>query len=120
MELKYSKSHEWVKETDDNTVLVGITEFAQKELGEIVFLNLFEPGDQIEVNESFGDVESVKAVSDLISPVNGRIVKINEELFDSPELINENALEAWLIEVEDYTLDDTLMTLEEYNEFVEE
>ena len=118
MELKYSESHEWIKETDDNTVIIGITEFASRELGEIVFVNLFEVGDEVEIDEPFGDVESVKAVSDLVSPVNGTIVKINEELFDSPELINENALDAWMIEVEDYTLADNLMTLEEYEEFV--
>ncbi|HHX52116.1 MAG TPA: glycine cleavage system protein GcvH [Erysipelothrix sp.] len=119
MELKYSKSHEWIKETDDNTVIIGITEFAQSELGEIVFVNLFEVGDEVELDEPFGDVESVKAVSDLVSPVSGTIVKVNENLLDSPELVNENANEAWMIEVENYTLDENLMTLDEYNEFIE-
>lgn len=118
MELKYSKSHEWIKETEDNTAIIGITDFAQSELGEIVFVNLFEVGDEVTIDEAFGDVESVKAVSDLISPVTGTIIKINEELLDSPELINEKANDTWMIEVENYTLDENLMTLDEYNEFI--
>lgn len=118
MEIKYSPSHEWIKETEDNTVLIGITDFAQKELGEIVFVNLFEVDDEVTADDPFGDVESVKAVSDLLSPVNGTIVRVNEALFDSPELINQAADDTWMIEVKDYTLADNLMSLDEYNELI--
>lgn len=120
MAIKYTQSHEWIKETDDNTVLIGITDFAQSELGEIVFVNLNEVDDEVTSNEPFGDVESVKAVSDLLSPVDGTIVKVNEELFDQPELINQDASNTWLIEVKDYTLGDDLMSEEEYKAFVKE
>ncbi len=116
----YSKSHEWIKFLDDTTALIGITDFAQSELGDIVFVNLPEVEDTIEVEDSFADVESVKAVSDIYSPVAGTVSKINEELFDSPELINESPYDAWLIEVSDITEKDDLLTAEEYEAFLSE
>ncbi len=119
MELKYSQSHEWILETENNTVIIGITDFAQSELGEIVFVNLSEVGDEVEINEPFGDVESVKAVSDLISPVNGTILKVNETLLDAPEAINQDANNTWMIEVEGYTLEENLMNLQEYQAYIE-
>lgn len=85
-ELKYSKSHEWVK-TEDGVVVVGISDYAQDALGDLVFVNLPEVGDSVTAGEAFGDVESVKAVSDLICPVSGTVCAINEELVDSPELL---------------------------------
>ena len=83
-ELKYSKDHEWVKFEGD-TAIIGISDFAQDALGDVVFINLPGEGDEVTASESFGDVESVKAVSDLISPVSGVVLEINEELEDSPE-----------------------------------
>lgn len=120
MEMKYSVDHEWVKETEDGSVLVGITDYAQKELGEIVFVNLFEVGDEVSAGDPFGDVESVKAVSDLLSPVSGTILKVNEDLLDQPELINSDANNTWMIEVENFTLADELMTQEEYENYIKE
>ena len=117
-ELKYSKSHEWVK-LDGGTAVVGLTDFAQSELGDLVFVNLPEVGDTVEAGAVFGDVESVKAVSDVYSPVTGEVTEINEELLDSPELINDNAYEAWFIKVKDVSATEELLTAEEYKAFVE-
>lgn len=117
-ELKYSKSHEWVKMVDDTTALIGITDYAQNALGDIVFINLPESGDSVESESVFGDTESVKAVSDLMSPVTGTVTKFNEELLDSPEKINEDAYAAWLIEVSDISAFEELMNAEEYESFV--
>ena len=116
--LRYSKSHEWVK-LDGGTAVVGLTDFAQSELGDLVFVNLPEVGDTVEAGEVFGDVESVKAVSDVYSPVTGEVTEINEELLDSPELINDNAYEAWFIKVKDVSATEELLTAEEYKAFVE-
>ena len=123
MELKkdalYAKSHEWVV-MDGDTATVGISDYAQSELGDLVFVNLPEPGDEVEAGETFADVESVKAVSDIYSPVSGTVAEINEELLDSPELINENANAAWFMKVEkvtDHTAD--LLSPEAYEAFCE-
>jgi glycine cleavage system H protein len=102
-ELNYTKSHEWVKLIDEKTALAGISDYAQSELGSIVFVNLPEAGDEVTVGEPFADVESVKAVSEIFSPVTGRVVEVNEALADQPELINSDPYEAWLIKVEDIT-----------------
>lgn len=99
-DLKYSEDHEWIK-VDGNTATIGITDFAQSELGDIVFVELPEEGDDISTGDSFGSVESVKTVSELYAPVSGKVVAINEELEDSPELVNENPYEgAWMLKVE--------------------
>lgn len=87
-DLRYSKEHEWVKD-EDGKVRIGITEFAQDELGDIVFVELPEVGDELELDEPFGSVESVKTVSELYAPVSGKVVEVNEELEDSPELVND-------------------------------
>ena len=97
--LQYSRSHEWMSQEDDIAV-VGITDFAQHELGDVVFINLPEVGDEVTAGEAFGDVESVKAVSDLISPVSGTVTEVNEALEDEPELINQDAYENWIIKVQ--------------------
>lgn len=98
--LKYSEEHEWVK-VDGNKVTIGITEFAQSELGDIVFVELPSVGDEIQLDDPFGSVESVKTVSELYAPVTGKVVKVNEELEDSPEKVNESAYEAgWMLVVE--------------------
>src|ERR1044072_7383846 len=96
-DLRYSKEHEWVK-VEGATMVIGITDFAQIELGDIVFVELPEVGDRITLNEPFGTVESVKTVSDLYAPVSGTVVKVNEELSDNPEYVNESAYEnAWMV-----------------------
>ena len=116
--LLYSKSHEWVKEEGD-IAIIGLTDFAQSELGDLVYLNLPEEGDEVSVGESFSDVESVKAVSDVYSPVSGIVCEINEELLDAPEKINEEPYEAWFIKVKDITEKEELLSAEEYEAFVE-
>ncbi len=98
--LKYSQTHEWVKTLDDGTVEIGLTDYAQNALGSLVFVNLPEEGDGVEAGQSFGDVESVKAVSDVFSPVTGTVKEINEELLDHPERINQDPYGAWFIRVE--------------------
>ncbi|MEH7304523.1 glycine cleavage system protein GcvH [Neobacillus drentensis] len=99
--LLYSKEHEWVLQVDGNRVRIGISDFAQKQLGDIVFVETLEVDDEVTANESMGTIESVKAVSDLYSPVSGTVVTVNVELGDAPETINEHPFEAgWLVEVE--------------------
>nr|WP_308626831.1 glycine cleavage system protein GcvH [uncultured Eisenbergiella sp.] len=116
---KYSKSHEWVLPDGEGTVRIGLTDYAQKALGDLVFVNLPEPGDRVSAGEPFGDVESVKAVSDVYSPVTGIVEAVNEELLDSPELINSDANEAWLIKVRDITDQEELMDAAAYEAFAE-
>lgn len=121
-ELKYSEEHEWVK-VEGNKVHVGITDFAQSELGDIVFVELPEVGDEITADEPFGSVESVKTVSELYAPVSGKVIEINENLDDAPELVNESPYEkAWMIVVElsDESELDNLMTAEKYQEMISE
>ena len=117
-ELKYTKSHEWVKEEGEEMV-IGLTDYAQSELGDLVFVNLPEEGDELTVGEAFADVESVKAVSDVYAPVAGTVSEINEELLDAPEKINEAPYEAWLVRVKDVTEKEALLSAEEYQAFVE-
>lgn len=117
-ELRYSEEHEWVRE-EDGKYRIGITHFAQSELGDIVFVELPEVGDQLKSDEPFGSVESVKTVSELYAPVTGKVIAVNEELEDSPELVNESPYEgAWmvLVEIEDKAELDALMTAEQYEE----
>ena len=116
---KYSKSHEWVLPDGEGTVRIGLTDYAQKALGDLVFVNLPEPEDRVSAGEPCGDVESVKAVSDVYSPVTGIVEAVNEELLDSPELINSDANEAWLIKVKDITDQEELMDAAAYEAFVE-
>lgn len=117
--LMYSKSHEWVKLLEDGTALIGITDYAQDALGDLVFVNLPEAGDDVTAGESFADVESVKAVSDVFSPVTGTVAEINEELLDAPELLNEDPYGAWMIKVENITDKEELINAEEYIAFYE-
>ncbi|MEN2465577.1 glycine cleavage system protein GcvH [Ornithinibacillus sp. JPR2-1] len=121
-DLLYSKEHEWVKK-EGNTVRVGITDFAQDELGDIVFVELPEVGDEIQVDEPFGSVESVKTVSELYAPISGKIVEVNTDLEDSPELVNEAPYEgAWMIVIEpsDESELDNLLSPEAYKEIIEQ
>ena len=97
--LLYSESHEWVK-VDGNVAVIGITDFAQHAMGDLSYVDMPEVDDEIEAGEEFGAVESVKAASDLYSPVSGTVVEINEELEDTPELLNQDAFANWIIKVE--------------------
>ena len=97
--LYYSESHEWVK-VEGNVAIVGITDFAQHAMGDLSYVDMPEVDDEFEKGEEFGAVESVKAASDLFSPVSGTVVEINEALEDTPELLNENAFENWIMKVE--------------------
>ena len=114
-ELKYSKTHEWVKE-EDGVYVIGISDFAQHALGDIVFINLPAEGDDVVAGEAFGDVESVKAVSDIVSPVSGKICEVNEELADSPELLNSDPYGSWIIKVEDIGDKEELLNAADYEE----
>lgn len=119
VDLKYSKSHEWVK-YEDGVAIVGISDFAQDALGDVVFVNLPAVGDEVTAGESFGDVESVKAVSDLISPVSGVVCEINEDLEDAPESLNESPYGAWIIKVENVTEEEDLLDAAAYETFCAE
>ena len=101
--LSYTKSHEWVLFAADGSAKVGLTDHAQDALGDLVFVNLPQVGDALTCGEALGDVESVKAVSDVYSPVSGTVKAVNEDLLDAPEAINADPYGAWLVEVEDIT-----------------
>ena len=116
--LKYTKSHEWVLENADGTVTVGLTDYAQQELGDLVFVNLPAAGDEVTAGEPLGDVESVKAVSDVFCPVSGVVAEVNEELLDAPQLINEQPYEAWMIKVENVSGSEELLSAAEYEAFI--
>ena len=112
-ELKYTKDHEWLK-MEGNVAVVGITDFAQNSLGDIVFINLPQEGDAVTAGESFGDVESVKAVSDVMSPVSGAISAVNSDLEDAPENLNSDPYGAWIIKVENITGQEDLLDAAAY------
>jgi glycine cleavage system H protein len=117
---RYLESHEWI--TTDSPARVGITEFAQDELGDVVFVELPETGETVTAGESFGVIESIKAVSDLYAPVSGEVVAVNEALFDRPELVNEDAFgDGWMLElrVDDGDALDDLLSADEYREQIE-
>lgn len=118
-ELQYTKSHEWLR-YEDGVAVIGISDFAQDALGDVVFVNLPAVGDEVIAGESFGDVESVKAVSDLICPVSGVVCAINEELDDSPENLNEDPYGAWIIKVEQVTGEEDLLDAAAYEAFCAE
>ena len=119
VELKYTKDHEWLKMEGDIAV-IGISDFAQDALGDVVFINLPEVGDTVTAGESFGDVESVKAVSDVNSPVTGVVVEVNEDLADSPENLNSDPYGSWIIKVEQVTETEDLMDAAAYEAFCAE
>ena len=117
-ELKYTKSHEWLR-MEDGVAVVGITDFAQDALGDVVFINLPQEGDETTAGESFGDVESVKAVSELICPVTGTVCAVNEDLMDAPELLNQDPYAAWIIKVDKVTDTEEMLEADEYEAFCE-
>jgi glycine cleavage system H protein len=121
-DLRYSEEHEWVK-TEGEKVRVGITHFAQAELGDIVFVELPEVGDTLTADQPFGSVESVKTVSELYAPISGKVVEVNDELNDNPEFVNESPYEkAWMVVIEpaDVSELDKLMSPEEYDQMINE
>ena len=118
-ELKYTKTHEWVRFTDEGTAYIGITDYAQDQLGDLVFVNLPAAGDDLTAGEPFADVESVKAVSDVNSPVTGTVREVNEDLADAPERMNEAPYEAWFVLAEGITGQAELMDAQAYEAFVE-
>ena len=118
-ELKYTKSHEWVKE-DGDSLLVGLTDFAQSELGDIVFINMPFEDDKLQAGETFADVESVKAVGEILSPTDGIVAEVNEALVDAPEQINQAPYEAWIIRIKDASNMEALLTAEEYENLIKE
>ena len=117
-ELKYVKSHEWIKVEGDQA-RIGISDYAQDALGDLVFVNLPEVGDEVEAGDGFADVESVKAVSDIYSPVSGIVAAVNEELMENPEKINVDPYGAWLILVEKITETEECMDAAQYREYIE-
>lgn len=118
-ELKYTKDHEWLKMEGDVAV-VGITDFAQNALGDVVFINLPQEGDEVTAGESFGDVESVKAVSDVMSPVSGIISAVNTDLEDAPENLNSDPYGSWIIKIEGISDTEDLMDAAAYEAFCAE
>ena len=118
-ELKYSKDHEWVRMVGDTTALVGITDFAQSELGDLVFINLPQEGDDVTADEPFCDVESVKAVSDVVSPVTGVVEEANTELEDEPQKLNEDPYGAWIAKIKDISAFGELLSAGEYEAFIQ-
>ncbi|MCS7207589.1 MAG: glycine cleavage system protein GcvH [Dehalococcoidia bacterium] len=119
--LRYTKEHEWVRLLDDGTALVGITYFAQDQLGDVVFLNLPKPGDRVVQMKKMGEVESVKAVSDLFSPISGEVLEVNREAVEHPEVINQDPYgKGWLLKVRpsDPKELNALLTAQEYEAYV--
>ena len=119
-ELKYTKTHEWIRFEDETTAYIGITDYAQDQLGDLVFANLPVEGDEVCAGEAFADVESVKAVSDVISPVTGTVDEVNEELADEPQMMNQTPYDAWFVKVKDITETEELLTADEYQKLIEE
>lgn len=120
-DLYYTNDHEWLK-VNGNQAYIGITDFAQEQLGDIVYVELPELDDELVKDDAFSAIESVKAASDIYMPVDGTIVEVNEELLDAPELINTDAYENWIVKIElsDKSQLDDLMTSEEYEELIAE
>ncbi len=119
-ELLYTKEHEWAK-IEDNTAIVGITDFAQSQLGDIIFIEFPNIGDQFTKNEIFGEIEAVKTVSELYIPLSGKIIEINDKLEDSPEIVNSDPyVDGWIIRVELFNMDEknNLMTASSYREII--
>ncbi len=122
-ELKYSKDHEWVKIEGNDSALIGITEFATDSLGDVVFIELPDIGTKITQFEKIGEIESVKAVSDIFTPISGKIIEQNNELINNPELINNSPFEdGWMFKVENINTDelDNLMNSDEYDQLIKE
>lgn len=113
---KYAKTHEWVKDLGNGLFEIGLSDYAQKEMGDIIYLDLPQAGDELKAGESFADLESVKAVSGIQSPINGTVKEVNDEVASSPDLINKSPNESWIIRAEGAIPEGTLLSAEEYQE----
>ena len=122
-EIRYSKEHEWVKSTEEGLVLIGVTNFAQEQMGDVVYVEIDDVGTSCDQFAKVGEIESVKAVSDLYTPIGGEIVEINQELINNPELVNNDPLnQGWMLKIKvlDIQEIDNLMTEEEYNKYIQQ
>lgn len=119
-DLFYAETHEWVKFNDDGTALVGISDHAQDAMGDVAFVNLCDEGESLSAGDVLGDIESIKAVSDVYSPVGGTVTRVNDELLDSPELLNSAPYDSWLVELTDVVKNDALMDADAYEAFIAE
>lgn len=120
-DLRYSKEHEWVRVASDGTVFIGITRFAAESLGDVVFIDIPEPGKPLEQFKKLGEIESVKAVSDLFSPVSGQVLERNQAALDNPQLVNDSPYDkGWLLKVSlrNRAELDTLMTVQQYEQYL--
>jgi glycine cleavage system H protein len=120
-DLRYTKEHEWLRPHDDGTATIGITDFAQNELGDIVFIEINETGEELDQDEVFGSVEAVKTVSELFLPVQGTVTGVNDKLKDNPELVNEDPYgEGWMVKIKmsNPADADSLLTADEYSQIV--
>lgn len=118
--LKYTKTHEWIEYLEEGRIRTGVTDYAQDALGSLVFVNLPDEGDEVTAGESYADVESVKAVSDVNSPVTGVVAAVNEEVLDTPEQLNEDPYGAWMVEISGVSETVELMDADEYEAFCRE
>lgn len=114
----YTKSHEWIQLLEDGTALIGLSDYAQNELGDLVFVNLPEVDDDLIAGEMFADVESVKAVSDVFAPINAKVLEVNEELLDAPQKINEDPYGAWFVKVEGCVKPEHLLDASAYEAYL--
>ncbi len=119
-DLFFAATHEWVKYTSHGTALVGLSDHAQQELGDVAFINLCDEGEGLAIGDVLGDIESIKAVSDVYCPINGTVIKVNDELLDNPEQINSDPYGSWLVELGDIEKNDDLMDAKEYDKFIAE
>lgn len=116
----FLKTHEWVKFLDEKTAIIGISDYAQDSLGDIVYISLPEQGDEVEANKSFCDIESVKAVSDVYAPVSGKIIEVNQALEDAPEQLNVSPFDTWIIKVEGSFDKSNLLDSEAYKQLLDQ
>ncbi len=116
--LLYSKSHEWLLEQEDGTCVIGITHYAAEEMGGVVYVDLPDEQDDVEVGETFAEAESVKAVSEILSPVSGTITQVNYELEETPALLNDQPYEAWIVKVSDVSAREELLDADQYEAYV--
>ncbi len=116
--LLYSKSHEWIEEAEDGTYILGITAYAADQMGGVVFMDLPDEDDEVEEGESFAEAESVKAVSEIISPLTGTITEVNRDLEDEPGLLNDKPYEAWIVKISDVTDKEELLDAAAYEAYV--
>lgn len=119
-DLFFSKTHEWVRFEQDGTAFIGLTDHAQDALGDVAFINLCDEGESFSVGDVIGDIESIKAVTDVYTPVGGTVASVNDELLDAPENINSDPYGSWLIELKDVIRGDELLDVESYEKFLTE